>query len=233
MTRPIEARGGIGNCVNAAWAAQVSGRPLRWRATGALRPDDLFLNPEALQLTDAEGEYIWLFPNIQPALLGTADHHPQHEGVAEHELLAWHWHWSGTVVQGSQPSRLQLREGGQPLPPGTIGVHVRTHHPEIECDLMLATMAVNTLTETATVFLASDTELPGLSSAVIRSALQRPEHDDDRARPAIESALHDWFTLGRCAEIHRIHASSTFVDHWCFAHGIPMKRLLSAAVCDA
>ena len=68
-TKPIEARGGIGNCVNAAWAAQVSGRPLRWRATGALRPDDLFLNPEVLQLTDADGEYIWLAPNIHPALL--------------------------------------------------------------------------------------------------------------------------------------------------------------------
>lgn len=231
--KPIEARGGIGNCVNAAWAAQVSGRPLRWRATGALRPDDLFENPEALALTEAEGEYIWLFPNIEPARLGTPDHHPQHEGVAEHELWAWHWHWSGQVVTGDRPSRLVLRSGGQPLPAGTIGVHVRTHHPEIECDPARAAAAVNALTEHHIVFLASDTELPGLSAAVIRSELQRPEHDDDRTRPAIESALHDWFTLGRCTEIHRIHASSTFVDHWCFARGVPTKRLLASEICDA
>lgn len=230
---PIEARGGIGNCVNAAWAAQVSGRPLRWRASGALRPEDLFLNPDALQLTEAEGDYIWLFPNIEPARLGTPEHHPQHEGVAEHELLAWHWHWSGTVVTGDRPSLLQMREGGQPLPDGTVGVHVRTHHPEIECDLVAATAAVNALTESATVFMASDTELPGLSSAVIRSALQRPDHDDDRSRPSIESALHDWFTLGRCREIYRIHASSTFVDYWCLARGIPTKRLLTSEIIDA
>ena len=50
---------------------------------------------------------------------------------------------------------------------------------------------------------------------------------------AIESALHDWFTLGRCAEIHRIHASSTFVDYWCFVHGMPMKRLLAPVACTA
>lgn len=82
MTKPIEARGGIGNCVNAVWAAQVSGRPLRWRATGELRPDDLFLNPEAIAFSEAEGDYIWLFPNIDPSRLGTPDHHPQHEGLS-------------------------------------------------------------------------------------------------------------------------------------------------------
>ena len=232
--KAIEARGGIGNCMNAAWAAQVSGRPLRWRATGELRPEDLFLNPEALDLTDAKGgDYVWLFPNIDPARLGTAGHYPNHEGVAPDELADWHWHWSSEVVTGDLPSRLQVREGGQPLPPGTIGVHVRTHHPEIECDIARATAEVNALTERGSVFLASDTELPGLSSAVIRSELQRPEHDDDRARPAIESALHDWFTLGRCAEIHRIHASSTFVDYWCFVRGMPMKRLLAPVACTA
>jgi len=232
--KAIEARGGIGNCMNAAWAAQVSGRPLRWRATGELRPEDLFLNPEALQLTEEKGgEYVWLFPNIDIARLGTPEHHPQHEGVAPDELHDWHWHWSGNVITGNLPSKLRLREGGQSLPPGTIGVHVRTHHSEIDCDLAHATAEVNALTEKGTVFLASDTELPGLSSTVIRSELRRPEHDDDRARPAIESALHDWFTLGRCVEIHRIHASSTFVDYWCLVHGMPMRRLLAPAVCDA
>ena len=222
--KPIEARGGIGNCVNAAWASQVSGRPLRWRPRGELRPDDLFSNPEVLELTEEEGgQYVWLFPNIDPPRLGTPGHYPQHEGVPE-----WHWHWlASEIVTGELPVRLQLRKPARLLPPGTIGVHVRTQHPMIRCDIARVTARVNALSENATVYLASDGELPGISSAVLRSAMRRPEHDDDRSRPTIESALHDWFTLGRCAEIHRIHASSSFADCWCFVRGIPMKRLLA------
>lgn len=225
---PIEARGGIGNCVNAACAAQVSGRPLRWRATGHLQPDDLFENPEALDLCEARGDYVWTFPNVEPGHLGTPGHFPNHEGFSAEELAGAHW--SGPRITGSLPNRLVLRHGlGQTVPEGTIGVHVRTHHPEIACDVVRAAAIVNALTEKGPVFLASDTQLPGLSAAVIRSVLPRPADDDDRSRPAIESALHDWFTLGRCREIHRVVPTSTFVDYWCFAARKPMHRLFANA----
>lgn len=228
---PVEARGGIGNCVNAAWAAQVTGRPLRWRATGDLRPEDLFVDTAALGLTDAPGQVVSLFPNIDPERLGTPGHHPQHDGATAEELMSAEWHWSSPILRGDLPSRLQLRSGGQSLPAGTIGVHVRTDHPYLDCDVDAATAAVNALTEQSSVFLATDAQLPGLSSVVIRSAMPRPAHDDDRGRPAIESALHDWFTLGRCAAIHRLHASSTFVDYWCFVAGVPIRKLLGHETC--
>lgn len=109
--------------------------------------------------------------------------------------------------------------------PGTIGVHLRTWHPGIVCDIGRAVAAINRLAETAPVFLACDAKLPGLSSEVMTGPGARPACDGDRRRATILTAPDDWRTLGRCAVIYRNSPRSTFADYWCFGTGLPIRRL--------